>query len=243
MIRVSDGSSLTVVAYIAAGGQGEVYRVLRQPDNTEMALKWYTNDTILRNTQFRQTLQYNCNHNAPSQSFLWPLAITETINGSYGYVMKLRPEGFIDLGKFFCIDENPQAYFRSTLAKLTASLQICDAFSRLHQSGFSYQDINDGSFLIDPLKGHVRICDNDNIVFDGLSNGIAGKTNAWFRQGCSISFRQKAVMQDARCDEINRPFDEPEKNTDDSKVRRHDPAASAYFGDHLDILRGVLIKS
>ena len=127
------------------------------------------------NTQFRQTLQYNCNHNAPSQSFLWPLAITETINGSYGYVMKLRPEGFIDLGKFFCIDENPQAYFRSTLAKLTASLQICDAFSRLHQSGFSYQDINDGSFLIDPLKGHVRICDNDNIVFDGLSNGIAGK--------------------------------------------------------------------
>ena len=175
MIRVSDGSSLTVVAYIAAGGQGEVYRVLRRPDNTEMALKWYTNDTILRNTQFRQTLQYNCNHNAPSQSFLWPLAITETINGSYGYVMKLRPEGFIDLGKFFCIDENPQAYFRSTLAKLTASLQICDAFSRLHQSGFSYQDINDGSFLIDPLKGHVRICDNDNIVFDGLSNGIAGK--------------------------------------------------------------------
>lgn len=175
MIRVSDGSSLTVVAYIAAGGQGEVYRVLRQPDNTEMALKWYTNDTILRNTQFRQTLQYNCNHNAPSQSFLWPLAITETINGSYGYVMKLRPEGFIDLGKFFCIDENPQAYFRSTLAKLTASLQICDAFSRLHQSGFSYQDINVGSFLIDPLKGHVRICDNDNIVFDGLSNGIAGK--------------------------------------------------------------------
>lgn len=175
VIRVSDGSSLTVVAYIASGGQGEVYRVRRQPGNIDMALKWYTNEDILGNRGFRQALADNCRHQSPSDTFLWPQAVTEHYNGSYGYIMKLRPEGYIDLGKFFCIDENPQAYFRSNMAKLTAAIQICDAFSKLHRSGFSYQDINDGSFLIDPRKGYVLICDNDNIVVDGHNTGIAGK--------------------------------------------------------------------
>ena len=175
VIKVSDGSSLTIVAYIASGGQGEVYKVHRKPEDDFLALKWYTNDTILRSNRFRQTLSALCSRKAPSDTFLWPIAITERFRGGYGYVMRLRPDEYIDLGKYFCIDENPDAYFRSNLAKLTAGLQICDAFSRLHQSGYSYQDINDGSFLIDPHKGRVLICDNDNIVPDGQSNGIAGK--------------------------------------------------------------------
>ena len=62
VIRVSDGSSLTVVAYIASGGQGEVYRVRRQPGNIDMALKWYTNEDILGNRGFRQALADNCRH-------------------------------------------------------------------------------------------------------------------------------------------------------------------------------------
>ncbi len=175
IINVSNGWLLRVIAYIASGGQGEVYRVKRLSDNAEMALKWYTDDKIKDNVQFRSTLQHNCLHNPPSDTFLWPLAITETYQGSYGYVMRLRPEGYIDLGKYFCIDENPNAYFHSELAKLTASLQICDSFSRLHTAGYSYQDINDGSFIIDPKRGYVVICDNDNIVYNGYNNGISGK--------------------------------------------------------------------
>ncbi len=175
VITVSDGSSLTVIAYIASGGQGEVYRVRRNPGGREMALKWYTNRAIIDNPDFLKTLRHNCRHKAPSDAFLWPEAVTDRQYGSFGYIMRLRPEGFVDLGKFFCIDRNPQAYFRSWLAKLTACIQICDAFSRLHNNGFSYQDINDGSFLIDPFRGHVLICDNDNIVSDGCSNGVSGK--------------------------------------------------------------------
>lgn len=175
VIRLVDGSPLTVVSYIAGGGQGEVYRVRKAQGGTELALKWYTNESLIGNDSFRRTLINNSRRPSPSSTFLWPLAITNHQHGSYGYVMRLRPEGYIDMGKFFCIDENPQAYFRSTLAKLTAGIQICDAFARLHNQGYSYQDVNDGSFLIDPHRGRVLICDNDNIVPNGINTGIAGK--------------------------------------------------------------------
>lgn len=174
-ITVSDGSSLTVIAYIKAGGQGEIYRITHHPSGKTMALKWYIDNRILRNSAFRHSLWINCGLPAPSKAFLWPKAVTERYNGHYGYIMELKPDGYLDMGEYFCLDRNPEAYMRSWLAKINAALQISDAFATLHQQGFSYQDINDGSFMINPYTGHVRICDNDNVVQNGMSHGIAGK--------------------------------------------------------------------
>lgn len=45
----------------------------------------------------------------------------------------------------------------------------------LHRFGYSYQDLNDGNFFIDPQTGDVLICDNDNVMPQGEKSGIMGK--------------------------------------------------------------------
>ena len=49
------------------------------------------------------------------------------------------------------------------------------AFRILHNNGYSYQDLNDGNFFINPQTGDVLICDTDNIAKNGTSTGILGK--------------------------------------------------------------------
>lgn len=176
VIQLTDGTSVRVLDFLGQGGQGEVYRVVRESDGAHKALKWYTNPTLIANTNFRNTLRYNSGHASPSPAFMWPEAVSKLQHGSFGYIMPLRPEGYYDLGDFFCIDRCPDAYFRSFMAKTMAALRICDSFSSLHRLGLSYQDINDGNFLINPHTGDVMICDTDNTIPDGYNNGIGGKS-------------------------------------------------------------------
>lgn len=58
---------------------------------------------------------------------------------------------------------------------LAAAMKICDGFMMLHRFGYSYQDLNDGNFFIDPQTGDVLICDNDNVMPQGEKSGIMGK--------------------------------------------------------------------
>jgi serine/threonine protein kinase len=55
-------------------------------------------------------------------------------------------------------------------------MYISAAFRALHQKGYSYQDLNDGNFFIDPKTGNVLICDNDNVSEYGKASGIVGKS-------------------------------------------------------------------
>ena len=58
---------------------------------------------------------------------------------------------------------------------VNAAMKICDGFMMLHRFGYSYQDLNDGNFFIDPQTGDVLICDNDNVMPQGEKSGIMGK--------------------------------------------------------------------
>ena len=116
-----------------------------------------------------------CQATPPGTSFLWPQALTVPYGSAFGYIMPLKPANYIELGDFFCIDRNPEAYFRSSTARLNAAIAIADSFSRLHLAGCCYQDINDGNFFADPFTGDILICDNENIVVNGHGHNIAGK--------------------------------------------------------------------
>ena len=165
-IQLSNGVTARVKQVIGKGGQGTVYLV--EASGKKMALKWYhkyPGDIFYRN------ILNNIKDGAPAPNFLWPLAITTKLNGSFGYVMELRPMGYKDMSQFLLA----KAKFSNIYAELNACLQICTAFQKLHIRGLSYQDMNDGNFFINPKTGDVLICDNDNVAPDRTNMGILGK--------------------------------------------------------------------
>lgn len=134
----------------------------------DFALKWYTRDY---SDSFYNNLKSNADSGAPSNAFLWPLAVTEKQKGSFGYIMRLRPRGYREFGDFMLA----KVQFSSMAANINAAIKICDAFQKLHIRGLSYQDMNDGNFFINPRNGDVLICDNDNVAPDKTNLGIIGK--------------------------------------------------------------------
>lgn len=166
-IEFTNGKQCRVISELGRGGQGIVYLV--DYDGGQYALKWYT---IKCSPAFYSNLESNVKQGAPSPSFLWPLAISRQMLGSFGYIMKLRPKEYEEVGSYMLA----KVHFASVDALLEACLQICSAFQKLHIVGLSYQDMNDGNFFINPKTGDVLICDNDNVAPNKINMGIVGKS-------------------------------------------------------------------
>lgn len=165
-INLTSGGYVTIEKELGRGGQGIVYLV--DLNGEKKALKWYLNPP---EHKFYKNLENNIINGAPSPAFLWPEFLTKQERGSYGYVMKLRPQNYFEFGNFLLAKKT----FRSYSAMLAAALKICNGFMMLHRFGYSYQDLNDGNFFIDPATGDVLICDNDNVMPQGEKSGIMGK--------------------------------------------------------------------
>lgn len=168
-LSIVGGKELEVIEKLGEGGQGEVYRV--KYDGGEYALKWYFSGKMKNPQRFYDNIQNNINQGAPTDSFLWPKAITEWKDDTFGYIMDLRPSEYKDFSRFLLAKER----YDSTEAVINAALSIVNAFRSLHDRGFSYQDLNDGNFFVNPANGSVLICDNDNVAPWGDNLGIAGK--------------------------------------------------------------------
>lgn len=168
-VRLRNGETAQIIEKLGQGGQGAVYRV--RIGKEEYALKWYHRDAIANAKKFYKNLENNIAHGAPSEAFLWPLFLTEPTDGSFGYVMQLRPGNYREFSEFLLA----RVRFASLSAAVNAALNITNGFRELHRRGFSYQDLNDGNFFIDPENGNVLICDNDNVAPYGENLGIAGK--------------------------------------------------------------------
>lgn len=166
VVSLVSGKNATIIKEIGRGGQGIVYLV--EIDGEQKALKWYLNAP---NDKFYRNLEHNIISGAPSDAFLWPEDLTEKQQGSYGYIMRLRPKNYYEFGNFLLA----KVSFKSFSAMLSAAMKICNGFMMLHRFGYSYQDLNDGNFFIDPNSGDVLICDNDNVMPQGEKSGIMGK--------------------------------------------------------------------
>lgn len=174
-IKMKNGGDAKVLSEFGSGGQGTVYKVAY--NGKEYALKWYHVGVFKgKGKDFYANLENNIAKGAPTDAFLWPLGITEVQNGSFGYIMDIRPSGYEELTNFFVgSKKKQQVRFKSFAAVSTAAINIIQAFRELHNRGYSYQDINNGNFFIDPANGGVLICDNDNVSPYGTNLGIMGK--------------------------------------------------------------------
>ena len=173
--RGSTGGVATVLEELGSGGQGTVYKV--SYNGKEYALKWYHKGIFGGNEKvFYENIEKNMRRGAPTEDFLWPQGITEVYGGVFGYIMNLRPAGYYELTDFFVGSKNKkQVRFQSFHAVAEAAINIIKAFRELHSQGYSYQDINNGNFFINPENGKVLICDNDNVSAFGENSGIQGK--------------------------------------------------------------------
>jgi len=174
-VKIKNGGEAKILSEFGSGGQGTVYKV--SYEGVEYALKWYHPGVFKgKENAFYQNLENNLDKGAPTKAFLWPIAVTEVQNGSFGYLMDIRPSGFEELTDFFVgSKKKSQVRFSSFKAISTAAIHIIQAFRELHLRGYSYQDINNGNFFINPKTGDVLICDNDNVSPEGTNLGIMGK--------------------------------------------------------------------
>jgi len=161
----------TVIDKLGEGGQGTVYKVRIDGTSEEKALKWYFVEKINEPKRFYNNLKENIKSGTPSAAFIWPEMLTEQINGTFGYIMRIFPKDYKSFSKFLLA----QTSFNNFGAMVNGALNIVRAFKDLHYKGYNYQDLNDGNFSINPITGDVLICDNDNVMGHGQSSGVAGK--------------------------------------------------------------------
>lgn len=168
-IRTASGGELEIIQKLGEGGQGVVYKV--NYNGKQLALKWYFGNKLNNADAFYRNIQNNIKQGAPTSAFLWPLEITEYFEGSFGYLMELRPSEYKDFSLFLLA----KVRFANIEAIINTALCITNGFRELHNRGYSYQDLNDGNFFVNPKTGDVLICDNDNVAPYGENLGIAGK--------------------------------------------------------------------
>lgn len=178
ILNTTNCGTVKIIEFLGAGGQGSVYRV--NYNGQEKALKWYhssylksmdKNGDKINRKKFYENLKHNIQKGVPDKSFLWPQALTEESNDSFGYIMELRPKEYKELTDFLLL----KTKFSSTIAMINAAINIIQGFYVLHNDGYSYQDLNNGGFFINPKNGNVLICDNDNVAGQGINFGISGK--------------------------------------------------------------------
>lgn len=175
MLRIGDsvplelGGSAVITEVLGSGGQGTVYRA--EFAGKEYALKIYFANKLRRPDIFRDNLRTLCEDKNAHSAFLMPRLLTSEIDGSFGFLMDVIPEEY----KPFSDILNARVKLSGLYSVVNSAIRITAAFRELHNSGKSYQDMNDGGFFIRPSDGDVLICDCDNIAPYGEHLGIAGK--------------------------------------------------------------------
>ena len=164
VIKMTSGKECRVLKELGEGGQGYIYKV--RYEGKDMALKWYKMDKIADKGKFYRNLQNNIKKGAPTKAFVWPVELTVPIDGGFGYLMDLISDGYAEFKHYLLAD----VHFSGIKALINAALGLIDGFEKLHNAGFSYQDLNDGNFSIHPETGDVLICDNDNVSANGIDN-------------------------------------------------------------------------
>ncbi len=150
---------IKIIKLLGEGGQGFVFKV--KFNGKEKALKVYKK---VMSPQFSATIIKLTERKNLGKAFIWPeYAFLD--NNLLCYIMDLRPDNFIDLNT---LTSGKDLGFHYNI-RITACLNIINAFRNLHSMGYAFLDINYGGFFVDPNTGSVLIADCDNIVENGIN--------------------------------------------------------------------------
>ena len=172
-VTLCDRSTVTVIGKIGEGGQGIVYRVRLDGTNQEYALKWYFYGCLDNPENFYKHLSRNIYEiGSPGVEYIWPKQLTKYFAGeTFGYIMDIIPSEYRSMSKYLMTDVS----FSNTKAMVNAALNIVVAIKKLHDKGYSYKDLHDENFFIEPDSGKILICDTDNVTGPNEESKIIGK--------------------------------------------------------------------
>lgn len=162
----SEGRRITILDLLGEGGQGEVYLV--NDGKNDYAFKYYID---IPSSDFKYNLKNNIAKGSPSSNFLWPKEFIEFDDGSCGYIMDVRSKNYVSFVSYL----TGKNHFKNKGVLLNWCIELVKSFKLLHERGYSYQDLNDGSFFFEPDTGNILICDNDNVTADKFNLGVLGK--------------------------------------------------------------------
>lgn len=157
---------IEILDLLGEGGQGEVYLV--KVGNNKLAFKYYKE---IPSEDFKYNLKNNISKGSPSPNFLWPKEFIEFTDDSCGYLMDLRDKEFVSFVSYL----TGKNKFKNQRILINWCIELVKSFKLLHERGYSYQDLNDGSFFLNPENGKLLICDNDNVTADKRNLGVLGK--------------------------------------------------------------------
>ncbi len=163
------GLPCVIDQFLGGGAQGEVYRATMA--DQPVAVKWYFPQYRQQDRALRNRLERLVRDNAPTDRFLWPLALALQADDEegFGYVMLLRPANFVSMNELVTRQVAPS--FR---VLITTGFELAYHFRQLHAKGLCYRDIAFGNLFFDPATGEVRIGDNDNVDINNTPGAING---------------------------------------------------------------------
>jgi DNA-binding helix-hairpin-helix protein with protein kinase domain len=117
----------------------------------------------------RAIISYLVEHGVPAakfaERFAWPLELIDLPDDPrFGYLMPL-----IDNSVYISAANLPKTL--SFGVRIEAARQLAECFRELHIAGFSYMDISDGNYFMNPATGDVILIDNDNVCIDQMNVG------------------------------------------------------------------------
>src|SRR3712207_2246252 len=120
---------------LGSGTQGKVYSIIC-PDNSFLALKWYFQS--MSSPEQLEILRQLVTKQAPSDRFLWPLAVVNIPRKEgFGYAMLLKESRFKSFSLWLSRKVEPS--FRTLL---TACFELAQSFHFLHSMGLCYRDLS-----------------------------------------------------------------------------------------------------
>lgn len=161
---------------LGEGGQGWVFSAVTD-DGAAVAVKWYKPGAAV--PEQWAALEYLVERGAPDPRYLWPLDLVREPfgqgGGSFGYVMRLRPEGFVSLAHLVTGRGRDGSVLDVDHATVvTTCRQLARTFQRLHAEGMCYRDISLQNVFFSASTGDVLVCDVDNVGIDDGSSRVLG---------------------------------------------------------------------
>ena len=170
-VSTTNGTIYHIDKQISEGGQGWTY--LATGPYGPKCLKIYKPEMLQRFPSIMDSLKRKLPKPPPFNGYVWPQEIFDSVDIK-GYVMDFVDSSYVLMTKFLLAKKQGGVRFKDLKTTIDAMLSLVSAFNILHQTGYNYQDLSIGNFMINPETGDVKIIDNDNVSVEGTASGILG---------------------------------------------------------------------